>query len=299
MNNIKNSIAICFTIALLTSCSSVDFYQVNESGDQEEVGFLYYPPKPFLLIETKDNNISTSIISLPDLSRPHRVKQSKGWGTAELGFVIENGMIKSFNSKIDSKGPETIASIASLGTAQAAIDAAEAAIITAELAAGDTIKMTKAGGALTDFPLNYKVKVFVGSSKSLEEMVLPILETKSTKFSYEIKSIKQVISVLKANEKIDYAPFDPDKLLTDVEKRRKIAKQQADILKNITTTLSVYSNNGAEEPSLILLAKNANAQLKPVMKSLLGFSLRSSSVNGLYEIGYTNGRINLKKVIIE
>ena len=76
------------------------FMEMNDPfGSEKNTGFLYYPPKPYLLVEEKDNSLATKIISLPDLSRPHRVKQDNGWGSAELSFVIENGMIKSFNSK--------------------------------------------------------------------------------------------------------------------------------------------------------------------------------------------------------
>jgi len=154
MKNILNKFVWIYLVVGLTGCASIDFYEVISDGTQKEVGFLYYPPKPYLLIETKDDNTVTSIISLPDLSRPHRVKQDNGWGSAELGFEVENGMIKSFNSKTDSKGPETLTSIAGLGTAQAALDTAKAAILTTELSAGDTVKMAIAGGQETDSPVN-------------------------------------------------------------------------------------------------------------------------------------------------
>ena len=124
----KIILLICF-IAALTGCASIDFYEVAEDGTEKETGFLYYPAKPFLLVEMKDENIATKIISLPNLSRPHRVKQNNGWGAAELGFEIENGMIKSFNSKTDSKAPETISSLAGLGSAKAEIETAKAATL--------------------------------------------------------------------------------------------------------------------------------------------------------------------------
>jgi hypothetical protein len=284
----------------LAGCSSIDFYEVKSDGTQVDSGFLYYPSKPYLLVETKSDKTVTSIISLPDLSRPHRVKQDNGWGSAELGFEIENGMIKSFNSKTDSKGPETLTSIAGLGTAQAALATAEAAQLTAELSAGDSQKMMAVpGGPKTDVPNNYNVKVFIDAATALKSDVLPILEKNDSKLSYEIESVKQVIAIVESNQKIDFNPAAPDALLTAVEERRKIAGKQAGILKNVFSTLTVYAENKAEEPPLILIAKNANDELKLVIKSLLAFSLRSTSTNGLYEINFINGRLNLRKVVFE
>lgn len=294
------SIAWLSVIVCLAGCASIDFYEVQKDGAEKEVGFLYYPPKPYLLIETKDDNTVTSIITLPDLSRPHRVKQDNGWGSAELGFEIENGMIKSFNSKTDSKGPETLTSIAGLATAKAGLITAEAAKLTAELSAGDTQKMMSfPTGPEKNIPKNYNVKVFINSVTDLRSKILPILEKDSSKLSYEIETIKLVIAALESNTKIDFDPNKPDALIAAVEERRKLAKKQAGILKNVSSTLAIYADNKAEKPELILIAKNSNELLKEVLMSLIAFSLRSSSINGLYEISYIKGKLNLRKVIFD
>lgn len=299
MHNLIKGISIIATLVCLTGCTNIQFYEEND-GDLKETGFLYYPPKPYLLIETKDGNAVTSIISLPDLSKPHRVKQTKGWGSSELGFEIENGMIKSFNSKTDSKGPETLTAISGLGTAQAALDTAKAAILTAELSAGTTTKMTDINsGSTVDIPINYNVKAFVEGADSLKQKVLPILSKEKSKLSYEIDLVNQSIAILQKNQTIDYQPLDPDALLNAVEEKRKLSKRQAEILKNVSATLDVYASNDAEDAGLILIAKSSNDELKSVIKSLLAFSLRSSSVNGLYEIQYLNGRLSLRKVVLE
>ena len=41
----------------INGCSSVDFYEEQEDGTEKESGFLYYPPKPYLLVEEKDDAI--------------------------------------------------------------------------------------------------------------------------------------------------------------------------------------------------------------------------------------------------
>lgn len=284
--------------ATLTGCASVDFYEVLDNGKLKNTGFLYYPAKPYLLIETKDKNTVTSVISLPDTSNPHRVKQRKGWGTAELGFEIDNGMIKSFNSKSDSKGPETFASIAGLGTAQAALDSAKAAILAAELSAGDTKKATFADESVKDAPINYNVKVFMEAVAVIKNEVLPILKKAASNLSYEIETTSKVASILEQNTKINFEPDNPDALLQAVEVRRKLARTQVEILSNVSSTLAIYAENKAEKPEIILIAKNANEKLNFVMMSLSKFSVRSSSVDGLYEINYINGRVNLRKVTL-
>lgn len=300
MRKQRRIIMLLGVAALIASCSSVDFYEVDENGKQNNVGFLYYPPKPYLLIEAKDGSMVRSVISLPDLSKPHRIRQRKGWGTAELGFTIDNGMISTFNSKTDAKGPEALTSIAGLGTAEAALITAKAAEIVAEASTGgDDDKAGFVLGSKEKFPIDYKVDSFVKSVAILKGEVLPILANGASNFEYEIQLINEVVSFLESSSMIDYDPLKPDDFINEIEKRRKPAKQQANILKNVSTTLTIYENNGAEKPALILIAKSANDGIKPVIKMLNNFSLRNASIAGLYEISYINGKLNLSKVLID
>lgn len=48
------------------------------------------------------------------------VKFKSGFGSSELSVTLSNGMIASVGQKTDTKVPETITSIAALGTAAAA-----------------------------------------------------------------------------------------------------------------------------------------------------------------------------------
>lgn len=290
---------LLITTFILSSCASIDFYEVKKDKTLENLGFLYYPPKPYLLIETKGENLTTKIISLPDLSNPHRVKQDNGWGTAELGFTIENGMIKTFNSKTDSKGPETITSLASLGTAKAELKAAKAAILTAELTPASIVEAKDNKGDKVKLPTSYTVNAFENSYKTIKNKVLLSLNDNKKIFKDEINTLTAVHKILKNKTTIKYEPLKPDALLSAVEERRKISRKLAIKLKNVSSTLDIYESSKPKEGNVILLAKNANVPLKNVIKEILGFSLRSSSVTGLYEIDFISGKLNLRKVVLE
>lgn len=283
----------------MTACSSIDFYEVNKDGTEKEVGFLYYPPKPYLLVEQVDKNITTKIISLPDTSRPHRVKQNGGWGTSDLSFTIKDGMIETFNAKTDSKGVETLTSIAGLGTAKAALDTAKSALITAEFtASAGTVKLFGAGVDMK-VAIKYKVKSFVDSAVILETYVIKTLKKEATDFKHQITSLKDVLTTIQRNTEVDYKTLNPDVLLKEVEKRRKLAKVLVTDLNNVSSSLAIYANNEAKKPNLVLVAKKANTKLAKAVKLLSAFSLRSSSVTGLYEINYINGRLQLNKVVLD
>ncbi len=131
-----------------------------------------------------------------------------------------------------------------------------------------------------------------GMTPSLGEVVKIL---KDSKLEYEFKAINKVKAVLAKNRKI---PFDSNKIdgfLEKLEVIKKIAKQQADTLSNVSSTLSAYGNN---PKSLIQTPANeANDQLKKVIISLYAFSDSSSSLNGLYEIQYSEkGVLRLIKV---
>lgn len=280
----------------LTACSSIDFYEVNKDGTENEVGFLYYPPKPYLLVEQADKNITTKIISLPDTSRPHRVKQKGGWGTSDLSFTIKDGMIETFNAKTDSKGPEALTSIAGLGAAQAALVTAQATETLAEFTASSgTEKLTKSG---IKVPLNHFITSYQ-KSVPLITKAMDILSEEPSIFKHQISSLKASLNTIKANVKVGYRKLKPAVFLKTVEERRTLAKAVTVDLNNVSASLSVYADNAAKAPNLVLPAKRTNTKLDKAVTLLSAFSLRSSSVTGLYEINYINGRLQLNKIVLD
>ena len=99
--------------SLLASCAGLDF---------GEEGLSFYEPKPFLFVAVNKDCISTAtLISLPGERKS--VKFRSGYGSSDLSVAFANGILTNAGQKTDTKIPETITSIASLGTAMAALSA--------------------------------------------------------------------------------------------------------------------------------------------------------------------------------
>ena len=97
-------------MSLLSGCAHLDF------GDDK--GLTYYDAKPYLFVSTSIDCVTTAtIITMPESRR--EVKFKYGYGSADLSVNLSNGMITSVNQKTDTQLPQTITSIAGLGTAAA------------------------------------------------------------------------------------------------------------------------------------------------------------------------------------
>lgn len=290
----NKSILMAIISTMIAGCASVDF---NNSEGVDE-GFLYYQPKPFLLIEKKDKDIVSKIISIPNTEKPRWIKQGEGWGSAEMSFEIDNGMVKSFNSKLDSKGAETLASVAGLATAKAALDTVDASIKLAKISAANT-NVVQIVGMPTPLPGKYyELGLFKLNSTKLKSEVLEPLKARPNEFKDEITIIEKSIVRLDANIYMEYKEDDLDKLIDDVEKKREKSKSISDQLKIVQTTLDFYANNKVEKPELIAISARAKKPLDDVTKKLSSFSERSSSITGLYEIEFIDGKLKLTKVVI-
>ena len=107
MNNLVKTFCV-LSLFLLSGCAHLDF------GDDK--GLTYYDPKPYLFVSTTKECVTTpTIVVMPENKK--EVKLKSGYGSADLSVNLSNGMITSVGQKTDTKIPETIASIASLGTA--------------------------------------------------------------------------------------------------------------------------------------------------------------------------------------
>jgi hypothetical protein len=289
-------VAMAYGLIFLTGCSSVKFYDSSVSGSNES-GFLYYPPKPYILIEQGEKSVSTKLISIPDLSRPHRVKHSEGFGTAEMGFEIENGMIKAFNSKSDSKGPETITALTGIGTAKAALITAEAAMATA------TRELQPSADKMGLLPgeNKYDVVIVIDAIKELTDNVIGTLSSSPTTGVYvrELSILNKQVTELSKLSSIKYSSGKPDDLISQLEEYRKLSGKVINELSGVSSTLAIYADNPKIYPNDFKFALDAKKKLADVIKKLRGFSSRSSSVVGLYEIEFINGNLKLRKVTFE
>jgi hypothetical protein len=97
-------------LTLLSGCAGLDFGE----------GLSYNEPTPYLFVTVSKDCVSTAtVISLPGEKKA--VKFERGYGSADLSVELSNGILTKVGQKTDSKIPETITSIASLGTAMAAL----------------------------------------------------------------------------------------------------------------------------------------------------------------------------------
>lgn len=114
MKDVKYTIAFAFT-CVLSACAGLDF------GNE---GITYYEPTPYLFVSQNMECVSTAtVVSLPGTKRS--VKFTNGYGSADLSIAMTNGILTNVGQKTDSKVPETITSIATLGTAMAAMKSSE------------------------------------------------------------------------------------------------------------------------------------------------------------------------------
>lgn len=98
-------------LTLLSGCAGLDFGQE---------GLSFNEPTPYLFVTVSKDCLSTAtVISLPGEKKA--VKFKRGYGSADLSVELSNGVLTKIGQKTDSKIPETITSIASLGTAMATL----------------------------------------------------------------------------------------------------------------------------------------------------------------------------------
>lgn len=163
--------------SLPVGCASISFHPEN-GNQRKDKGFLYYPPKPYLVVEPTEKGEKVRVVVLPDLKNASRVRQNPGWGTTQFSFSTTNGVITTFNAANDSKAAETLtgllsgaggilSGVGSIAAARTATDAAgaDAALLTAFLGAFkiDDLSAKAAAG-----PYDLEVAEFVKVAALLE-----------------------------------------------------------------------------------------------------------------------------------
>ena len=98
-------IAICMMAAaaiLAGGCARLQVF--DDEAMTHETGFKFHVSKPYLLVAlTGPETISTTIVNLPDQSKPYWVKPLPGLiGTSNLKMDFENGIMKSFGQDVTS-----------------------------------------------------------------------------------------------------------------------------------------------------------------------------------------------------
>jgi hypothetical protein len=108
-------IAMTGAVALgAAACAGVHVY--SDPAMTKETGVKVFAPKPYLLVAhtgPKDA-LDLSIVFLPDTSDALYVRQTRGWGSSDLGVKLTNGMLAEFGSKSGGGIGEITAATASL-----------------------------------------------------------------------------------------------------------------------------------------------------------------------------------------
>ena len=115
----KGTIVMVLAAALAAGCARFEIYD-NAALKGEETGIKFYTPKPYVLVGRVGGTgkpVEVSIVYLPDLSKPYFAKARSGWGSSNLTMKLADGRITEFGQQVDSGGPATITSLASLATA--------------------------------------------------------------------------------------------------------------------------------------------------------------------------------------
>jgi hypothetical protein len=108
----KNVICMIIGLLFVSGCAHLEYTDFTDGKG----GATYYDPKPYLFVSTNKDCVTTAtVVVLPEKKKT--VKFVPGYGSADLSVGLSNGMFTSVGQKTDTKVPETISAIASLGTA--------------------------------------------------------------------------------------------------------------------------------------------------------------------------------------
>ena len=281
---------IFLVFLMIASCASVKNY--DDKGN--EIGFEHFVAKYYLYLEPlKDGGNTFKILTLPDLSSKRYVKHHRGWGSVQFSFKIRNGVLTEFGQATDSKGPETITSLASLGTAYGGILTGQAAVTTAD--------KTLSPAEMSDFfqKASIKIDTLTKASSILENgVVKPLFGLKGNPL------LNSVYETIKGNQETikNSAEIKVDentniiKILSDKRKLiRKILKSDIDPA-NSKLKLLLENNKNEKTSSAII---QITSELGKAINLLRSFAYPETDLV-LFEIAPSDsGGIEFKKVVIE
>ncbi|WP_282111694.1 hypothetical protein [Maribacter stanieri] len=266
---------------LFCGCTGVKFY--SDEGLSKETGIKFYQAIPYLLVEKntkKDETLKTSIIYLPDMSKPTYAKLYRGMGSFDFKTAFENGSISSFGSVTDTKIPETITSLAGALTSYggAAKALAEASGIKDSIENQDGLEEQSGSGENVTKKADEAILYLEGVKATLKE--LKIENVNSQNLAKEISNgLDTVIRLL-----LDYKLTDWPNATTTIAN-----------LKSNLEELKVTDNktlNGEIDKLKKDMDKASNALIKQKDKKVV------PSWN-LYKIDNTSGTTKLIKVNLD
>lgn len=297
MTNRVFSLSLVPVLVVFTGCAHVRF----ENDDGDRVGFEYYPPKVYLVVQRTEAGPTVNILTLPDLAEPRYVKHKEGWGVTEMSFKVENGVLVEFNQKHDSKGPETLQGAGSLAGGVAGIITAQAAMLTAHTAADqaviEAVGAAMAGLPKLTVPQTYTIPVLGESVTGIAELArqLQLGREPFTSIAERLQSLSAKLDTLKS---VQYA--DAQALLKAIFERRKLVRETVipGLLKE-RAILQKIENNPGEFPAAFGHADRAGDQLDKIIAKLTEFAGLQAAPVEIYEMvrhgtGVRFNRVTLK-----
>lgn len=292
-----SALRLLVTTAVLVSfcsCASVK----NFEGAQN-VGFEHYAPRFYLVFTPTKDGTTASILTLPDLNRKLHIKHKGGWGSVQFTFKLTNGVLTEFGQTADSKGPETLAAVASLGTAYAGY-------LTAKLTAA-------AGqGATPGTPVEVNVDILFELGRSLRsDVVRPLAvylsndpqnpgdcaQAVEERRDAVLETVCRVASE-SADELEKLSRLKGDDILAELAKAAKAAKNVLGELKEADERLVLYLEDLEGPPRQV--ATNAHFSLSRIITKLSSFAVEPS-VPKMYEIvpAPSGSGIEFRPVVID
>jgi hypothetical protein len=129
----KHILYLLVLVFLFTSaCAHVDYIRMSAKESESppdsiksNYGIPFYEPKPFILVtHSVDANgkpvSTTTLISLPDKSRPYRAKLTPGLGATDVSVTLSNGVLVTTSSHI-TNSTETAAGLLTAGATAAVV----------------------------------------------------------------------------------------------------------------------------------------------------------------------------------
>jgi hypothetical protein len=273
-------------LLIFNSCATVKFY--DDSKLKEESGIEFYAPKPYLLVErkpAKDVALKSSVIYLPDLSKPKYAKLQAGFGSNDLKLSLSNGIITSYGVTTDSKVPETITALTGVLSATGTtyksfaeainlLDGEETSESEPVEESGDVASMKKAktilDAVLTDLDGIKNSQLLTTNQKAEINTALGILTTQIAEINklsikqipsiaVEINKATKILNGIKISSDSDNAKDFKDKLARNIKEIEKAVNLLNPQKKPVTSTFELYeiiiSNSGTTLKRVIFPTK--------------------------------------------
>jgi hypothetical protein len=270
-------------LALVCGCATVHF--VDAPGGKSDKGFLYFPPKPYLLVQNGDHGTVASLIALPDVSHPMYVKYEPGWGTMDFSFQTEGGMIKQFGEKTDSKGPETLTALTGgFGSIAGGLK---------DLGIGDLANAAKANLIQSQGAVTLQLKGVMDAADQINAIISDLKSRGDAELVAVAGRLEQARKELASAAAINVN--DSTDILSRLNEARGQVRAVVRQLRIEQDALTKLVSAPLSPPQLVSGASSASGKLTPIIKTLSTFA-EVPDPAGLFEIKVEAGQTVFERV---